>query len=101
MNTKDTTEVAGEFTKQVPSLGTVFRVLVLYLLPTSLVQAAVLPRALGSSWLPSSRLPLTKPSLLGPSREQPPPEDLPPQETAGVSSSMPPAASREAPMEYK
>lgn len=34
-------------------------------------------------------------------RKQPPPEDLSPQEAAGVSSSLPAAASREATVEYK
>lgn len=101
MNTKDTTEVAGEFSEQVPSLGTVLYVLLPFFALASLVLVAIFPSALGYIWPLSSRLPLTEPSLLVPPREQPPPEDLPPQETAGVSSSMCPAASRAAPVEYK
>lgn len=85
MNTKDTTEVAGEFTKQVPSLGTIVYVLLLFA-PHLSSPGPRLPGALGYTAPLCSRLPLTKPSLLVPPREQPPPEDLPPQETAGVSS---------------
>lgn len=101
MSTKDTTEVAGESTIQVPTLDTTFlspcpvaRVVPGF--PALLVSVPPVP------WIqPFALGQHPKPSFLVPSREQPPPEDLSPQEAVGMSSSMSTAASRAAAVEYK
>lgn len=100
MSTKDTTEVAGEFTIQVPTLDTTLLspCPVVPVVPGSLLSCFSPRIALGSALCPGQR---PKPFLLIPSREQPPPEDLPPKEAVGVSSSVPTAASRAAALEYK